>query len=143
MPKLIEIAQEYASLKGIDVKPVMIAIRQLIDICGDKNIEDYDRADARNFIDKYENVKTTTIRRRELSGLNLMWTNGKLTQTAVMINPEDKIEGNVSEAKRIYVAEDSTAVYFLKKFPSYTSINRTIVSVRESKQSTTYCHPVD
>jgi hypothetical protein len=79
----------------------------------------------------------------ELSGLNLMWTNGKLTQTAVMINPEDKIEGNVSEAKRIYVAEDSTAVYFLKKFPSYASVNRTIVSVRESKQSTTYCHPVD
>ena len=79
----------------------------------------------------------------ELSGLNLMWTKGKLTQTAVMINPEDTIEGNVSEAKRIYVAEDSTAVYFLKKFPSYTSINRTIVSVRESKQSTTYCHPAD
>ena len=79
----------------------------------------------------------------ELSGLNLMWTNGKLTQTAVMVNPEDKLEDNVSEAKRIYVAEDSTAVYFLKRFPSYTSINRTIVSVRESKQSTTYCHPLD
>ncbi len=79
----------------------------------------------------------------ELSGLNLMWTNGKLTQTAVMVNPEDKLEGNVSEAKRIYVAEDSTAVYFLKRFPTYTSINRTIVSVRESRQNTTYCHPVE
>ena len=79
--------------------------------------------------------------RLELSGLKLIWTNGKLTQTAVMVNPDDKLEGNVSEAKRIYVAEDSTAVYFLKKFPSYTSINRTIVSVRESKQNTTYCHP--
>ena len=79
----------------------------------------------------------------ELSALNLMWTNGKLTQTAVMVNPEDKLEGNVSEAKRIYVAEDSTAVYFLKRFPSYTSINRTIVSVRESTQNTTYCHPLD
>ena len=78
-----------------------------------------------------------------LSGLNLMWTNGKLTQTAVMVNPDDKLEGNVSEAMRIYVAEDSTAVYFLKKFPSYTSINRTIVSVRESKQNTTVCHPID
>ena len=77
----------------------------------------------------------------ELSGLKLMWTNSKLTQTAVMVNPDDKLEGNVSEAKRIYVAEDSTAVYFLKKFPSYTSINRTIVSVRESKQNTTHCHP--
>jgi hypothetical protein len=82
----------------------------------------------------------------ELSGLNLMWTNGKLTQTAVMMNPEDKLEGTVSEAKRIYVAEDSTAVYFLKKFPSpenQININRTIVSVRESKQSTTRCHPLD
>ena len=79
----------------------------------------------------------------ELSGLNLMWTNGKLSQTAVMVNPEDKLEHNVSEAKRIYVAEDSTAVYFLKSFPSYISINRTIVSVRESKQNTTYCHPLD
>ena len=57
----------------------------------------------------------------ELSGLNLIWTNGKLTHTAVMINPDDKLEGNASEAKRIYVAEDRTAVYFLKKFPSYTS----------------------
>ena len=76
----------------------------------------------------------------ELSGLKLMWTNGKLTQTAVMVNPDDKLEGNVSEAKKIYVAEDSTAVYFLKKFPSYTSINRTIVSVRASKQNTTYCY---
>ena len=82
----------------------------------------------------------------ELSGLNLMWTNGKLTQTAVMMNPEDKLEGTVSEAKRIYVAEDSTAVYFLKQFPSpenQININRTIVLVRESKQSTTYCHPLD
>ena len=79
----------------------------------------------------------------ELSGLNLMWTNGKLTQTAVMINPDDKLEGNASEAKRIYVAEDRSAVYFLKKFPSYISINRTLVTVREAKQSTTVCHPVD
>ena len=79
----------------------------------------------------------------ELFGLTLMWTNGKLTQTAVMVNPEDKLEGNVSEAKRIYVAEDSTAVYFLKRFPSYISINRTVVSVRESKQNTTYCRAVE
>ena len=82
----------------------------------------------------------------ELSGLNLMWTNGKLTQTAVMMNPEDKLEGTVSGATRIYVAEDSTAVYFLKKYPSpenQININRTIVSVRESKQSITKCHPLD
>ena len=82
----------------------------------------------------------------ELSELNLMWTNGKNTQTAVMMNPEDKLEGTVSGATRIYMAEDSTAVYFLKKYPSpqnQININRTIVSVRETKQSTTKCHPLD
>ena len=79
----------------------------------------------------------------ELSDLNLMWTNGKVTQTAVMVNPEDKLEGNVSEAKRIYVAEDSTAVYFLKRLPTYLSINRTVVAVRETKQNTTSCHPIE
>ena len=79
----------------------------------------------------------------ELSGLNLMWTNGKLTQTAVMINPEDELKRDASEAKRIYVAEDRTAVYFLKKFPGYTSINRTLVTVQETKQNITVCHPVD
>ena len=51
----------------------------------------------------------------KLLGLNLIWTNGKLKQTAVIINPEDKIGGNVSEAKRIYVAGNSTVVYFFKK----------------------------
>ena len=39
----------------------------------------------------------------DLSGLNLTWTNGKLTQTAVMINPEDELKRDVSEAKRIYL----------------------------------------
>ena len=34
----------------------------------------------------------------ELSGLNLVWTNDKLTQTAVMMNPEDKLENNTSDA---------------------------------------------
>ena len=57
-----------------------------------------------------------------------------------MVKPDDKLEGNVSEAKKIYMAEDSTAVYFLENFPSYTSNNRTIVSVRESKQNTAYCY---
>ena len=80
----------------------------------------------------------------ELSGLNLMWTNGKNTQTAVMMNPEDKLEGTVSEATRIYEAEDRTAVYFSKKYQSpdnQLTINRTIVSVPGSKHSPTTCHP--
>jgi hypothetical protein len=42
MPKLLEIAAEYAHLKGIEPKPVMIAMAKLIQICGDKGIQSYD-----------------------------------------------------------------------------------------------------
>ena len=36
----------------------------------------------------------------ELSGLNLVWPNDKLTQTVVMMNPEDKLENKTSDAER-------------------------------------------
>jgi hypothetical protein len=52
----------------------------------------------------------------ELSGLNLMWINGKNTQTVAIMNPSPDNQLN---------------------------INRTIVSVRVSKQNTTKCHPLD
>ena len=47
MPKPLEIAAEYAHLKCVEPKPVMIAMAKLIQICGDKDIQDYDRKDAR------------------------------------------------------------------------------------------------
>ena len=63
-----------------------------------------------------------------LSGLNLVWTNDKLTQTAIMMNPEDKLENNTSDAKRSYVAQNQTAVYFVKRFRDFTAVNRTLVT---------------
>jgi integrase len=69
MKKLTQIAQEYIHLKGVDSRPVMIAITKLIQTCGDKDIEDFDRKDARKFVDSYGKVKTTTIRRR-LNSIN-------------------------------------------------------------------------
>ena len=76
-----------------------------------------------------------------LSGLKLEWTNGKLSQTAIMMNPDDKLENNTTEAKRVYLSDDSTAVFFLKKFNGYIAVLRTLVTVRESKQNHTTCHP--
>ena len=72
MPKLLEIATEYAHLKCVEPKPVMIAMAKLIQICGDKDIQDYDRKDARTFVDQYGKVKTTTIRRR-LNSINAVF----------------------------------------------------------------------
>jgi len=72
MPKLLEIAAEYAHLKGIEPKPVMIAMAKLIQICGDKDIQSYDRKDARAFVDGYGKIKTTTIRRR-LNSINAVF----------------------------------------------------------------------
>ena len=69
-----------------------------------------------------------------LSGLELEWTNGKLSQTAIMINPDDKLEFNTTDAKRVYLTDDSTAVLFVKRFDGYAEVLRTLVTVRESKQ---------
>ena len=75
-----------------------------------------------------------------LSGLELAWTNGKLSQTAFMINPDDKLEFNTTDAKRVYLTDDSTSVLFVKRFDGYAEVLRTLVTVRESKQNKTTCH---
>ena len=72
MTKLLEIAHEYVHLKDVEAKPVMIAMAKLIQICGNKSIEDFDRKDARSFVDGYGKVKTTTIRRR-LNSINAVF----------------------------------------------------------------------
>ena len=75
-----------------------------------------------------------------LSGLELEWTNGKLMQKATMMNPEDKLEFNTTDAKRVYLSDDSTAVFFVKRYQDFTAVLRTLVTVQESKQNRTTCH---
>ena len=75
-----------------------------------------------------------------LSGLELEWTNGKLMQRATMMNPEDKLEFNTTDAKRVYLSDDSTAVFFVKRFHDFTAVLRTLVTVQESKQNHTTCY---
>jgi len=75
-----------------------------------------------------------------LSGLELEWTNGKLSQKATMINPDDKLEINTTDAKRVYLTDDSTAVLFVKRFDGYAEVLRTLVTINESKQNKTTFH---
>ena len=75
-----------------------------------------------------------------LSGLELEWTNGKLMQRATMMNPEDKLEFNTTDAKRVYLSDDSTAVFFVKRYQDFTAVLRTLVTVQESKQNRTTCY---
>ena len=75
-----------------------------------------------------------------LSGLELEWTNGKLMQRATIMNPEDKLEFNTTDPKRVYVSDDSTAVFFVKRYQDFTAVLRTLVTVQESKQNSTTCH---
>ena len=75
-----------------------------------------------------------------LSGLELEWTNGRLMQRATMMNPEDKLEFNTTDAKRVYLSDDSTAVFFVKRYQDFTAVLRTLVTVQESKQNRTTCH---
>ena len=75
-----------------------------------------------------------------LSGLELEWTNGKLTQKATMMNPDDELEFNTTDAKRVYLSDDSTAVFFVKRFQDFMEVLRTLVTVQESKQNRTTCY---
>ena len=78
-----------------------------------------------------------------LTKLELKWTNDKITQVATMVNPDDKLVGSASDAKRIYVSDDSTTVFFVKRWIDYVGVNRTPVTIRETKQNHTICHPLD
>ena len=75
-----------------------------------------------------------------LSGLELEWTNGKLSQKATMMNPDDELEFNTTDAKRVYLSDDSTAVFFVKRFHNFTAVLRTLVTVQESVQNRTTCY---
>ena len=75
-----------------------------------------------------------------LSGLELEWTNGRLMQRATMMNPEDKLEFNTTDPKRVYLSDDSTAVFFVKRYQDFTAVLRTLVTVQESKQNSATCH---
>ena len=75
-----------------------------------------------------------------MSGLELEWTNGKLSQKATMMNPDDELEFNTTDAKRVYLSDDSTAVFFVKRFHDFTAVLRTLVTVQESKQNRTTCY---
>ena len=78
-----------------------------------------------------------------LSGLELEWTNGKILQKATMINPEDKLDFSTTDAKRVYLSDDSTAVFFVKKYQDFMVVLRTLVTVQETKQNRTICNQDD
>ena len=61
-------------------------------------------------------------------------------QRATMMNPEDKLEFNTTDPKRVYLSDDSTAVFFVKRYQDFTAVLRTLVTVEESKQNSATCH---
>ena len=114
MPKLLEIAHEYVHLKGVEAKPVMIAMAKLIQICGDKDIQDYDRKDARAFVDQYEKVKTTTIRRR-LNSINAVFNWAAYELDLDTRNPFARLvireEGRDADTRQPFSANELTNLY--------------------------------
>lgn len=63
---LTDMADEYLQIRGIDPKPTKIALEALTSISGNKDIAEYTREDARQFLHYItaRGVKTATIRRR-------------------------------------------------------------------------------
>ena len=74
-----------------------------------------------------------------ISDERLEWTNGKLRQTAEVINPDDTYTGSQYSPMRIYLAEDRTAAYFVRRLLDLVHVNRVKVTVNEARSNTTDC----
>lgn len=74
-----------------------------------------------------------------LSANRLEWTNGTLTQSAEVVNPEDTFSGSEYTPMRLYLSEDRTATYFVRRLLDLVHVNRVKVTVNETKPNTTDC----
>ena len=77
-----------------------------------------------------------------ISDKRLEWTNGKLRQTAEVVNPGDTYTGSQYSPMRIYLAEDRTAAYFVRRLLDLVHVNRVKVTVNEARSNTTDCVPL-
>ena len=76
-----------------------------------------------------------------LSANRLEWTNGMLRQSAEVVNPEDTFSGSEYSPMRIYLSDDRTAAYFVRRLLDLVHVNRVKVTVNESRPNTTDCKP--
>ena len=76
-----------------------------------------------------------------LSANRLEWTNGTLVQSAEVVNPEDTFSGSEYTPMRIYLSDDRTATYFVRRLLDLVHVNRVKVTVNEARPNTTDCKP--
>ena len=76
-----------------------------------------------------------------LSANRLEWTNGTLVQSAEVVNPDDTFSGSEYSPMRIYLSEDRTATYFVRRLLDLVHVNRVKVTVNETRPNTTDCKP--
>ena len=74
-----------------------------------------------------------------ISDERLEWTNGTLRQTAEVVNPDDTYTGSQYSPMRIYLAEDRTAAYFVRRLLDLVHVNRIKITVNETRSNTTDC----
>ena len=62
MLKMTDFTAEYIHLKEIDPQPAWQSVKRLVLVAGDKTVDQYNRLDARSFVNSYDgSVKTTII----------------------------------------------------------------------------------
>ena len=57
-----------------------------------------------------------------------------------MMDPDEELEFNTSDAKRVYLSDDSAAVFFVKRFQEFTAVLRKLLTAQESRQNHTNCY---
>ena len=74
-----------------------------------------------------------------LSAKGLEWSNGTLFQSADVVNPDDTFSGSEYSPMRIYLSDDRTAIYFVRRLLDLVHVNRVKVTVNEARPNTTDC----
>ncbi|MDK3017923.1 tyrosine-type recombinase/integrase [Pseudodonghicola flavimaris] len=118
-PKSMDLAaclEQYLALRDICERPVRLAVAALLDICGNKDIAQYTRAEARQLVQALleKGNKSATVRRR-IQSLHAVFEFGFHEQEEDKRNPFARLniphEGKDASSRAVFSSEQLAALY--------------------------------
>ncbi len=113
---LADCMEQYLALRSIHEKPCRLAIRSLIQICGNRPVDRYTRRDARALVDHLLSLgnKTATVRRR-LQSLHAVFEYGLLEMEVDRRNPFSRLpiprEGQDIKVRGTFTVDQLGTIY--------------------------------
>lgn len=113
---LVGCLEQYLSMRDICERPVRLAVEALLDICGNKDIAQYTRAEARQLVQSLleKGNKSATVRRR-IQSLHAVFEFGFHEQEEDKRNPFARLsipqEGKDATRRAVFSSDQLTSLY--------------------------------